>query len=69
MFGEVLVPGFEGVFLVLVPLGEVAVVGAGGGQAVPAGGVVHADGDGGCGLGDGMIDDVAEEGVGQAGFE
>ena len=62
MFVEVLAPGFEGVFLVLVPLGEVAVVGAGGGETVPAGGIIYADGDGGGGLGDGGLDHVAEEG-------
>ena len=46
---EVLAPGFEGVFLVLVPLGRVAVMGAGGGETIPAGGVIYADGDGaGC---------------------
>ena len=73
MFVEVLAPGCEGVFLVVVPLGEVAVVGAcpesfegaGGGQAVPARGVVDA---GNC-LRSCLADYVAEEDVGQAGFE
>jgi hypothetical protein len=45
-------------------------VGAGGGETVPAGGVIYADGDGvAVGLGDGGLDYVAEDGVGKAGFQ
>ena len=58
--------------LVLVPLGKVAVVGACGGEAVPAWGFVYAEGDtstkfSACshrGLSDGTLDYVAEEGAG-----
>jgi len=61
---ELLAPGLEGVGLVLEPAGVVAVVGAGGGVGVPAGIVGDAGGDG---RGDGGLDDIAEEGVGEAG--
>ncbi len=72
LFVEVLAPGLEGVFLVLVPLGKVAVpsislrpsVGAGWGEAVPARGVVDADGDRGNCFRSCLPDYVAEEGVG-----